>query len=147
MIDKLQVLDIVNNQLKDTDKFLVDLKITTNSRIFVDIDGDNGVTIDDCVVLSRAIESQLDREKEDFELNVSSAGLDSPLKMPRQFKKNIGQDLDVVMLDGESVNGKLTEADEEKFTIQPPHGKKKPALDPVTIAYKDAKTVKLVINF
>lgn len=147
MIDKLHVLDVVNTALAGSDKFLVDLKITTNSRIFVDIDGDNGVTIDDCVNLSRAIEGSLDREKEDFELNVSSAGLDSPLKLARQYKKNIGQTLAVVPMDGEYVEGELLSADDESFTIQPPHGKKKPALDPVTFSYKEVKKVTIVIKF
>lgn len=147
MIDKLHVLDVVNTALAGSDKFLVDLKITTNSRIFVDIDGDNGVTIDDCVNLSRVIEGSLDREQEDFELNVSSAGLDSPLKLARQYKKNVGQTLAVVPMEGEYVEGELLSADDESFTIQPPHGKKKPALDPITFSYKDVKKVTIVIKF
>jgi len=146
MIDKLHVLDVVNTALAGSDKFLVDLKITTNSRIFVDIDGDNGVTIDDCVNLSRVIEGSLDREQEDFELNVSSAGLDSPLKLARQYKKNVGQTLAVVPMEGEYVEGELLSADDESFTIQPPHGKKKPALDPITFSYKDVKKVTIVIK-
>ena len=74
MIDKLHVLDIIHSHLQGSDKFLVDLKITSDNRIFVSIDGDEGVLIDDCVALSRAIENSLDRDAEDFELNVASAG-------------------------------------------------------------------------
>lgn len=147
MIDKLQVLDIIRTHLEGSDKFLVDLKITTDNRIFVSIDGDEGVVIDDCIALSRAIENSLDREVEDFELNVASAGLDSPLKLPRQFAKNIGETLSVTTFDGEHLQGELTESDEESFTIQPPHGKKKAPLDPVKFLYKDVKTAKIVITF
>ncbi|MBP5643392.1 MAG: hypothetical protein J6X10_04070 [Bacteroidales bacterium] len=84
MIDKLHVLSIIEKALEGSDKFLVDLKITTDNRIFVAIDGDNGIVIDDCVELSRAIENSLNRDEEDFELNVASAGLDSPLRMKRK---------------------------------------------------------------
>ena len=74
MIDKLQVLSVIDTALAGTDKFLVDLKISSDNRINVAIDGDNGITIDDCIDLSRKIESSLDRDVEDFELNVASAG-------------------------------------------------------------------------
>ncbi|MCQ2300327.1 MAG: ribosome assembly cofactor RimP [Bacteroidales bacterium] len=147
MIDKIHVLDVVNRNLEGSDKFLVELKITTNNRIFVDIDGDNGVTIDDCVALSRAIEGSLDREQEDFELNVSSAGLDSPLKLPRQYKKNIGESLSVTTMEGEHFEGELLEATDESFRIQPPHGKKKAPLDPIEFSYKDVKTTTIIITF
>ncbi len=147
MIDKLHVLDVVNTALKGSDKFLVDLKITTDNRISVSIDGDEGVTIDDCVALSRAIEGSLDREQEDFELKVASAGLDSPLKLARQYVKNIGETLTVTTMEGETMEGELTDANDEEFTIQPPHGKKKPALEPVTFKYKEVKQAKIVITF
>ena len=91
MIDKFKVLDIVKDALEGSDKFLVSMKITPDNRIFVDIDGDNGINIDDCIELSRTIENQLDRDEEDFELNVSSAGADAPLKMPRQYRRQIGR--------------------------------------------------------
>ena len=86
MIEKIKILEIVNNALDGSEKFLVNLKITPDNRIYVDIDGDNGITIDDCIELSRAIEGQLDREEEDFELTVSSAGADQPLKLTRQYR-------------------------------------------------------------
>ncbi|MBR6440789.1 MAG: ribosome assembly cofactor RimP, partial [Bacteroidales bacterium] len=114
MIEKIKILELVNNALDGSDKFLVSLKITPDNRIFVDIDGDNGINVDDCIELSRAIESQLDRDEEDFELNVSSAGADQPLKLTRQYRKNIGRDVEVVYLDGEKVEGELTAADEER---------------------------------
>ena len=147
MIDKLHILDVTTSSLDGTDKYLVDLKITADNRIYVSIDGDNGILIDDCVDLSRKIENSLNRDEEDFELNVASAGLDSPLKLARQYKKNIGETLDVTTTDGEHIMGELTEADDEKFVIQPPHGKKKAPLPAETFNYSDVKVAKIVITF
>lgn len=147
MIDKLHILEIVDNELsKSEDKFVVGLKVTSDNRIFVDIDGDNGINIDDCIALSRAVESQLDREAEDFELNVSSAGADSPLKMPRQYRRHIGRELAVVMPDGERLQGELTEADDTHFVIHIKGTKKVPPEDH-RIAYRDIKSAQVVLQF
>ncbi len=146
MIDKLHVLNVIDTALAGSNKFLVDLKISTDNRINVAIDGDNGITIDDCIELSRAIEGSLDRDEEDFELNVASAGLDSPLKLKRQYRKNIGRELSVTTFDGENVTGRLTEADETHIVVQPA-GKKKAPAEPVSFEYSDIKTAKIVINF
>ena len=146
MIEKIKILELVNNALEGSDKFLVNLKITPDNRIYVDIDGDNGVTIDDCIELSRAIEGQLDRDEEDFALDVSSAGADAPLKLTRQLVKNIGREVDVVMFDGEKLTGELTAADEASITIQIAGTKKRPA-ETVTLQRKDVKTVCVVLKF
>ena len=146
MIEKIKILELVNNALEGSDKFLVNLKITPDNRIFVDIDGDNGITVDDCIELSRTIEGQLDRDAEDFELNVSSAGADQPLKMTRQYRKNIGRDVEVVYLDGEKVEGELKAAEDEGFTLFIP-GTKKQAPQEVQINYHDVKSTKVVIKF
>ena len=98
MIEKIKILELVNQALEGTDKFLVNLKVTPDNRIYVD--GDNGVTIDDCIELSRAIESRLDRDEEDFALDVSSAGADQPLKLTRQMVKNIGREVEAMTFDG-----------------------------------------------
>ena len=146
MIEKIKILELVNQALEGSDKFLVSLKITPDNRIYVDIDGDNGITIDDCIELSRAIESQLDREEEDFALDVSSAGADQPLKLVRQYRKNIGRDVEVVYLDGEKVEGELTGADDEHFTLRT-HGSKKQAPQELQIAYRDVKSTRVSIKF
>ena len=102
--------------------------------------------MDDCIELSRTIEGQLDRDAEDFELNVSSAGADQPLKMTRQYRKNIGRDVEVVYLDGEKVEGELKAAEDEGFTLFIP-GTKKQAPQEVQINYRDVKSTKVVIKF
>ena len=145
MIDKFKVLDIVKDVLEGTDKYLINMKITPDNRIFVDIDGDNGINIDDCIEVSRAIESQLDRDEEDFELNVSSAGADSPLKMPRQYRRHVGRELNVTPFDGEQVEGTLMEADDQHFVIKI-KGKKKESAREVSFAYEDVKTAKVVVK-
>ena len=145
MIDKFKVLDIVKDVLEGSDKYLINMKITPDNRIFVDIDGDNGINIDDCIEVSRAIESQLDRDEEDFELNVSSAGADSPLKMPRQYRRHVGRELNVTPFDGEQVEGTLMEADDQHFVIKI-KGKKKESAREVSFAYEDVKTTKVVVK-
>lgn len=127
MIDKLKVMELVRDTLDGSPLFMVGMKITTDNRIFIDIDGDEGVTIDDCISVSRAVENSLDRDEEDFELNVSSAGADSPLKMPRQYKRHIGRTLSVTANDGEKNEGTLVASDDEGFTIEIPKTKKQPA--------------------
>ena len=145
MIDKFKILDIVKDTLEGTEKYLVSMKVTPENRIFVDIDGDNGITIDDCIELSRAIEKQLDRDEEDFELNVSSAGAEAPLKMPRQYRRHVGRDVHVEPFEGDAVEGELLEADEEKFVIRIAGKKKEPPRE-VTFAYDEVKATKVVVK-
>ena len=146
MIEKIKILEMVSAALEGTEKYLVNLKITPDNRIFVDIDGDQGVTIDDCIELSRAIEGQLDREEEDFELNVSSAGADQPLKLTRQYRKNLGREVEVVTMDGEKLTGTLTEAGEEGFTVRTAGDKRQPTQEN-TLRYADVKSTRVVLKF
>ena len=96
MVDKKELVNIVEEYLKDSSNYLVDVILGTGNSITVEIDNDNGVDIDDCVALSRDIESKLDRESEDFELTVTSAGLTSPFKTIRQYKKYENKEIEVV---------------------------------------------------
>lgn len=147
MIDKLHVLEIVDNELSQSeDKFVVGMKITPDNRIFVDIDGDNGINIDDCIALSRAIESQLNRDEEDFELNVSSAGADAPLKLPRQYRRHLGRELSVLMPDGNRLQGELVEADDTHFVIRT-KGTKKVAPQEHSLTYKEIRSAQVVLQF
>jgi ribosome maturation factor RimP len=89
--------------------FLIDLTITESFKIIVTLDGDNGVALQDCIDISRAIETNLDREEQDFSLEVASVGVGSPLKMVRQYKKNVGRTL-IVKLATETIEAELVEA-------------------------------------
>lgn len=99
------------------DLFLVDLKFSAADDITVILDGDNGVTLQDCLDASRAIEFNMDREEHDFSLQVMSAGLSEPLESPRQFRKNMGRELDILLNDSEKITGELAKVDDEKITL------------------------------
>ena len=92
--------------------FLIDLKITDAFKIIINIDGDNGVALQDCIDVSRAIESNLDREEQDYSLEVASVGVGSPLKMVRQYKKNVGRTL-IVKTSTENIEAELVEANDD----------------------------------
>ncbi|MCD1118967.1 ribosome assembly cofactor RimP [Chryseobacterium turcicum] len=99
------------------DLFLIDLKFSAGDDITVILDGDHGVTVQDCLDASRAIEFNVDREEHDFSLQVMSAGLSEPLSTPRQFQKNIGREIEILLTDSSEIEGELAKVDEEKITL------------------------------
>ncbi len=113
-----KIEELLNQFLEERkDLFLIDLKISASDDVTVILDGDNGVSLQDCLDASRAIEFNMDREEHDFSLQVMSAGLSEPLSSERQFRKNIGRDLDVLMKDDTKIEGELVKVDEEKITL------------------------------
>jgi len=98
--------------------FLIDFTIGGDNSIRVHLDGDNGVTLEDCMQLSRKVEHSLDREENDFSIEVSSCGVGSSLTLPRQYKKNISRKLEVLDLEDKTVQGTLVEASEEGFSLE-----------------------------
>ena len=136
------------------DLFLLDLKVSESNAITVVIDGDNGVLVEDCMFISRAIEHHLDREEQDFSLEVTSAGATSPMINKRQFKKNIGRLLEVKTKDNQNLEAKLTNTDEEgiflewKFKEPKPIGKGKMIVKKqAKIEYDAILEAKVVIKF
>lgn len=104
---KERVAELVQNGLAENESlFLIDFTIQANNHIVVIIDGDNGVTVTDCIGVSRAIEHNLDREEEDFSIDVMSAGATAPIRHIRQYKKNVGRKMEVVVQD-EKIEGVL----------------------------------------
>lgn len=99
------------------DLYLVDLKISAGDDITVILDGDEGLSLQDCLDASRAIEFNLDREEHDFALQVMSPGLSEPLKLPRQFKKNMGREIEVLLNSDEKIQGEVVAVDDEKVTV------------------------------
>lgn len=118
LITKEYILELAGQHLKDGEVYITGLKIGSDNHISISIDGDQGVTIDDCVALSRAIEGKLDREKEDFALDVSSHGATNPLVMPRQYKKHIGRTFEVKLIDGGRAEGSLVSFDDSEIKLQ-----------------------------
>ncbi len=134
--------------------FLVDFSINDANKISVNLDGDQGVNLQDCIDVSRAIENQLDREEQDFSLEVASAGVSSPLKFIRQYKKNIGRILKVKITDSADIEAKLVAADEEKITLEwqarepKKIGKGKETVDKkAEILYQNIKEAIVIVSF
>lgn len=130
MIDKQAVADIVTEALAGTDAFLVEVTVTPQNEINVVIDSDTSVDIDTCAALTRAIEQKLDRDVEDYELEVGSAGLTSPLKVLRQYQKNVGNEVEVLTRDGRKLYGILraVSADGSAFTLTTEQKVKEPGM-------------------
>ncbi len=125
MINKELIENIVNEKLTDTDKFLVEITITSTNKISVFIDGDNGIKISDCVEISRIIEKKLEELGEVYELNVSSPGIDNGLKIRRQYLKNIGRKIMVKLDNNSQISGKLAQITDESIVIEIEAPKKK----------------------
>jgi ribosome maturation factor RimP len=117
MINENLIRGLIDEHLAGSDCFLVDLAIKSGNRILIFIDSDTSILIEHCITLSKFIESQLDRDAEDFELNVSSAGLDHPYKLSRQYIKNVGRDISLSLVDGKKMEGTLISADEQGFEL------------------------------
>ncbi len=138
---------------EDETLFLIDFTIGSDNRIKVVIDGDHGVTVADCMKISRAIEHNLDREEEDFALEVASAGAAAPIVMPRQYKKNIGRKLEVETLTA-TYEGNLTAVEENYIVLEwkarepKPIGKGKVTVQKrEEIGFSDIRKAKVVLKF
>lgn len=118
MIDKKLVESVVNEWLEQTDYFLVDISITPDDSIVVVIDHADGVWIEDCAELSRYIESHLDRDAEDFELEVGSAGLGQPFRVHKQYEIHVGKTVETQTRDGHKYQGTLTHVDADGFGME-----------------------------
>ena len=155
MIDKNIISDLVDEFLKDhPDLFLVELKVSTSNKIAVFLDGDQGVPVSNCIELSRFIENKLDRDQEDFELEVSSVGVSKPLVMPRQFMKNTGREIEFTTSAGEKIKATLTEADQQGIIVEKEIKKKKkpkpgdPVEEPVQrFNYQDIENAVIQVSF
>ena len=154
MIDKNVVRNLVEEWLQDNEYFLVDVEISPDDRIVVEIDHADGVWIEDCVELSRYIEDRLDRDEEDYELEVGSAGLGQPFKVPQQYVNFIGKNVEVLDGDGKKVKGVLKSVDGNDFTVTvaekvKQEGKKRPVLTDVDHTYQmdKVKYTKYLISF
>lgn len=133
--------------------FLIDFSISSDNKISVVIDGDHGVTLQDCIDVSRSIEHNLDREEQDFSLEVASAGATSPLKLPRQYKKNVGRKLEVHTEDGK-IEGILTSVNEDTIVLEwkarepKKVGKGKETVEKkAEISYSEIKKAVVIITF
>jgi ribosome maturation factor RimP len=154
MIEKAVVKEIVEDYLKDSENYLVDLDVKPGNEIVVEIDNDQAVSIDDCIALNKYIESKLDRDLEDYELEVGSSGIGQAFKNSRQYRKNIGNEVELLAQSGLKYIGILKDADAEKaiLTIQKQvkqeGAKRKTTVEEdLTFAYNEIKHTKYLIRF
>lgn len=154
MIDKNIVRRLVDEWLEGKEYFLVDIQISPDSKVVVEIDHADGVWIEDCVELSKFIEENLSRDEEDYELEVGSAGLGQPFKVPQQYINFIGKEVEVLDHDGRKVSGVLKSVDGNKFVVsvnEKVHveGKKRPVKMDVDHEYdmNEVKYTKYIISF
>ncbi|MCC6181554.1 MAG: ribosome assembly cofactor RimP [Bacteroidia bacterium] len=154
MIKKEKILQLIEEHLLNTEKFLVDVKILPGNVIEVYIDSPTHVVISDCVALSRHIEGNLDREKEDFELSVSSPGATQPFKVLQQYKKYVGTKVKTQTLEGKKFEGILLKADDIGFEIEETRREKKPigkgnhtVIEKINLTYNQVKETKSVLPF
>lgn len=154
MIDKNVVKNLVDEWLTGKDYFLTDLTVSADDRIVVEIDHKEGVWIEDCVELSRFIEDRLNRDEEDFELEVGSAGIGQPFKVHRQYEIHQGDRVEVLTREGRKLTGVLKDVTPETFTLTieekvKEEGAKRPKLveRDLTFGFGDVTSTKYLIDF
>jgi ribosome maturation factor RimP len=154
MITEKKIRELIEEKIKGTDRFVVSVKVSSAKKIEVLLDGLTNIAINDCIEISRFIESSLDREQEDFELMVSSAGIDQPFTVEKQYQKNIGRELSVLKKDGIKLKGILTTYEpetsisiESEKIIKNEKNKKQTIKEQITIPLQEIKESKLILSF
>lgn len=154
MISKEYINSLVEEKIAEMPYFIVEVSVSSSNVIRVEIDGDKGVNINDCVQISRHIEGSLDREVEDFELTVSSAGMDQPFRILRQYQRYLNREVSIKKVSGEKLVGKLMRADEKEVVIEQTRkerieGKKKKQTitEELVLPMDEIKETKVVISF
>ncbi len=156
MIDKQKVEALVEQAIENTDAYIVDLTVSGDNDIVVEIDSPTGVDLDFCAEVSRKLNDALDRDVEDYSLEVGSASLSAPFKVRQQYEKHLGDDVDVLTRDGRKLKGTLTAVSEDgaEFTIEVTRkvkepGAKRPVMvaEPLTLAVADCKQVTYHFDF
>ena len=154
MIDKKELEALVEEGLSGSDCFVVDVQVKPDNVLVVEIDNKEGVDIERCETLHRFLESKLDRDVEDYELEVGSAGLGQPFKVVRQYVNHVGREVEVLTCDGRKLHGVLASADDEGFSIsvkvkRKAEGEKRARWVEETLAfrYDEVKYTKYSIKF
>ena len=118
-MDKEKIINLLNIALEENSAlFLIELKFLADNKIYVEVDGDNGVSLQECIRISRGIEHNLDREEEDFSLEVTTPDISNPLKVKRQYKKNINRTLEVKLKDNAKIQGVLKNVQEDYIALE-----------------------------
>jgi len=148
MITAETIRGLIEDDLSEKGFFVVDILVKPSGKIMVFADTFKGITLDDCISITRLIESKTGSDLEDYELEVSSPGLDNPLKLPVQYQKNTGRLIRIVNTDGDTLEGRIKEADDKKVVLETMMKKNKTGNQSqfIDIEYNTVKTAKLVIR-
>jgi ribosome maturation factor RimP len=154
MIDKKDIEGIIESFIEEKNAFIVEIKVGSSNKINIEIDSNDGFSINNCVEASKLIESKLDREEEDFELEVASAGLSEPFKVIQQYQKNLGEEVETLTSEGIKIKGILLSVTDNGFEIEESkmvkvEGKKKKqnVSEKHSFLFDQVKSTKIIIKF
>ena len=154
MIDKQKLTEAVEKAIEGKDIFIVDIKVSSDNHIVVELDSPHHLDIDTCAEITRKIEADFDRDKEDYELEVGSAGLTSPFKVKAQYMKNLGNEIEVLTKDGRKLRGTLSAVGDDDYTIEvatkiKKEGAKRPVTElvPTVLRFDETKKAVYLIKF
>ena len=140
MINSETILALIEQHIKETDIFVVEVSVKAGNSIRVHVDRPDGISIDECVQISRFLNESLDRDEEDYSLEVSSPGLGGPLRVKQQYQKYLSHPIDVLFSDGIRTTGKLLSVSDKGFVLKGKEGEQE-------ISFDEVKTVKAIISF
>ncbi len=152
MISEKRVLELVEEKIKGSELFIVEVKVSGGNRISIALDRPTKLNVGDCAEVSRFVEAGLNRDVEDFEITVSSPGLEQPLKVLNQFLKHQGRNVRVLLKDGRLLRGKMTSANEEGIVIEVFRENKKKNMEQTqneiaNLKYPEIKETKIEVTF
>ncbi len=154
MLDKKEIISLVEKAVEGTDAFIVSVSVSVANDIVVELDSPTGIDLDFCAEVTRAINDALDRDVEDYSLEVGSASLTAPFKVRGQYEKHLGDDVELLTRDGRKLRGVLTAVGDDDFTVEitrkvKEEGKKRPVMvaQPETFAYDQVKEVRYALSF
>ena len=143
---------MVEKIIRETEIFLVDITVTAKNKILIWIDKKDGITIDECAEISKELENHLDRSIEDFEMEVSSPGLDTSFRVRQQYDKNIGREIEIVTKDNKIHKGKLLQVTEDEIKLEiiknkKAKGKKEDQATELSLGFNQIKSAKVIVTF
>jgi len=152
MIERDRIIELVEKIIREVEIFLVDISVTAKNKIFIWIDKKDGITIDECAEISKELENHLDRSIEDFELEVSSPGLDTSFKVRQQYDKNIGREIEIVTEDNKIHKGELLQVTEDGIKLEiiknkKDKGKKEDQATELSLGFNQIKSAKVIVTF
>ncbi|MCK4346505.1 MAG: ribosome assembly cofactor RimP [Bacteroidales bacterium] len=152
MIERDRIIELVEKIIRETEIFLVDITVTAKNKILIWIDKKDGITIDECAEISKELENHLDRSIEDFEMEVSSPGLDTSFRVRQQYDKNIGRKIEIVTENNKIHKGELLQVTEDGIKLEiiknkKGKGKKEDQATELSLGFNQIKSAKVIVTF